>query len=122
MFNRSKLLTVIVILTLTVLVIPANAVPDSTDTSGCIAGTVTDSVGHPLHGATVLIEGTMLGTMTTEEGYYIITDLELGIYRLIAGMVGFSNNYIDSVIVYPGDTTLVNFVIEPFAGSNIITP
>ena len=38
-----------------------------------VRGKVTDSSGQPLSGVTVLIQGTMNGTMTDGDGHYSIT-------------------------------------------------
>ena len=43
-----------------------------------ISGTITDQAGMPLPGVTVLVKGTMNGTVTNADGKYSITDISVG--------------------------------------------
>ena len=43
-----------------------------------ISGTITDQAGMPLPGVTVLVKGTMNGTVTNADGEYSITDISVG--------------------------------------------
>ena len=45
---------------------------------GKIEGKVTDETNAPLIGATVKIEGTLLGARTDIDGHFIIKNIELG--------------------------------------------
>jgi TonB-linked SusC/RagA family outer membrane protein len=40
-----------------------------------VSGKVTDSAGQPLPGATVVVKGTMQGTVTNADGYYSLTNI-----------------------------------------------
>lgn len=93
-------------------------VTDSIDIKGCIAGSVTDESGKPLYGATVVILGTRLGAIT-EEGVYCITDIDPGIYGLVANFVGMCQETVEEVIVSSDDTTFVNITLEEYHGSNV---
>jgi TonB-linked SusC/RagA family outer membrane protein len=60
-----------------------------------ISGTVTDNESIPLIGASVIIDGTSIGTITNEEGQYSFSGtLANGNYILVVSYVGFSNRKI----------------------------
>jgi len=56
------------------------------DTTGIISGYVSDTEGNQLVGATVMIEGTSLGTMMNATGEYIIAGIPPGSYSVTANM------------------------------------
>ena len=56
---------------------------------GEISGTITDEMGEPLAGATVLIKGTTNGVVTGIDGTYSIGGLEAGDYEIVVSFVGF---------------------------------
>ncbi len=47
----------------------------SGQTAGDVNGRVTDSQGEPLPGVTVIVKGTVIGTVTDSEGQYVIRDV-----------------------------------------------
>ncbi len=55
-----------------------------------LTGTVRDREGQPLAGATVLVRGTVLGTMTDAEGRYVIRRIPSGERTLVISMLGYS--------------------------------
>ena len=60
--------------------------------SSSIKGQITDSnTNQYLMGANILLDGTMLGTASDENGYYIITDIPIGSYTLRAMYIGFES-------------------------------
>lgn len=60
-----------------------------------ISGTVYDSKGKALQGATVVIEKSLLGNYTDNEGYFVFRDLKNGRYRLKVSYVGYETAYND---------------------------
>ncbi|HOA08697.1 MAG TPA: TonB-dependent receptor [Tenuifilaceae bacterium] len=71
-----------------------------TDFSGSlkVSGRVTDSEGNPLVGATVALEGTLLGTSTNPDGSFVLNRLRPGTYVLIASFVGFETARLNLVL------------------------
>jgi len=74
-----------------------------------ISGTVSDEFG-PLPGASVVIEGTQIGTSTDVNGQFLI-QIESGKYNLKASFVMYFTKVI-SVTVIPGDTAAVIIALE----------
>jgi len=61
-----------------------------TPQNGTVSGIVTDIAGNPLIGATVMIQSTSYGAMTDREGSFVISDIPIGYYTIVAQMVGMS--------------------------------
>jgi hypothetical protein len=81
--------------------------------TGKIAGIVVDaSTGEPLPGANVVIEGTDRGSACDADGYYFISRLDPGTYRVQARMMGYTSVVITDVRVISGHTTPVDFRME----------
>jgi len=79
--------------------------------NGVIEGIVTNSVGEPLPGASVLIEGTNKGRATSASGSFRIERVEPGTYNLIASLISFESDTV-TVTVRAGETLTVRFVLE----------
>ncbi|PIE51996.1 hypothetical protein CSA37_08815 [Candidatus Fermentibacteria bacterium] len=93
----------------------------SAASTGIIAGIVTDTGGIPLVGATVSIEGTPYGTMTTSSGEYVIPSLDPGEYILVARMVGRNTSRVEGVTVEANNTSRIDFTLAIDAsGSTVI--
>lgn len=76
--------------------------------SGRITGTVSDeNTGDLLFGAHVMLEGTSLGTSTSEEGEYTIRQVTPGDHTLIVGYIGYQKKEIP-ITVTSGETLEVN--------------
>jgi len=81
--------------------------------TGKIAGVIVDaSTGEPLPGANVMIEGTDRGAACDVDGYYYISRLDPGTYRVQARMIGYTSVIITDVRVISGHTTPVDFKME----------
>ncbi len=94
----------------------------SASSTGIIAGRVTDGDGNPLIGATVLIEGTPYGAMTSSQGEYVISALSTGSYTVRAQMVGRATSTISGVMVEADNLSRIDFQLEEDAsGSTVIT-
>ena len=100
---------------LLVLAMQTVSTPDGVGT-GTIRGRVVASQSNkPLSYANVLLVGTTLGSMSLTDGKFEIKGVPAGTYTVKALMMGYASQEKDSVIVNPGDTTTVEFVLEPNA-------
>ena len=65
--------------------------------TGKLAGTVIDrSTNEPLPGATVVIDGTQIGTSTNSDGEYVVIGVPVGNYSIRASYIGYES------LVYQG--------------------
>lgn len=83
--------------------------------TGQINGTVTDSItGEPLIGANVYVtlNGSLFGTTSDPEGYYVLKPLQPGIYDVKVSYVGFTEKVIQGVRVSQNAIKLVNVQIS----------
>ena len=104
---------IISIILLSLFLNPVSSAEDSS--TGSICGTVTDSNGNPLIGATVMIIGTSIGAMTDRNGAYNIPDVTPGSYSLQASMVGMGGEVIEVVYVNIGTSVVADFMLEPIS-------
>ena len=81
----------------------------SQDTYGHLAGRLYDSNEIPVQGATIVVSGPDLQglktTLSDKNGYFKITSLPVGEYRLKIDHVSFHDVIIESVIIKLGSTT-----------------
>jgi hypothetical protein len=82
--------------------------------SGTIAGRVTDASGLPLPGTTVTVQGVDFTQtfVTAEDGRYRFLDLPPGLYKVTAGLDGFSTSVHDHVVIDPGQTVDMNMTLQ----------
>ena len=81
--------------------------------TGKISGKVTDEkTGELLIGINVVIEGTTLGAATDVNGNYIISNVEPGIYRVVASGIGYSKKIIAGVKVSSDFTTRLEITLS----------
>lgn len=79
--------------------------------TGVVAGQVTEAgTGRPLAGVQVTIEGTRRGTLTNDDGRYILPGVPAGTYTIRAGRIGFREEQ-RSVTVQTGATVSVDFTL-----------
>ncbi len=64
------------------------ALPAAAQTT--LVGTVTDTDGETLPGATVYLSGTTRGVQTDDDGRFRLTGVQPGAYRLVASLIGFT--------------------------------
>jgi outer membrane receptor protein involved in Fe transport len=77
---------------------------------GKIRGTVKDAeTGQPLMGTNVVIQGTMMGSATDENGEFIILNIPVGKYSLVATYMGYQKVTVGNVIVSENQTTFQNY-------------
>lgn len=77
--TRPTFLAAVVLLT----VLPAAA-------QTALVGTVADTDGLPIPGATVYLSGTTRGTQTDDTGRFRLAGVAPGVYRLVASLVGYT--------------------------------
>ena len=81
--------------------------------TGTIVGTVTDSeTGDKLPRATIMLEGTKLGTYSDVKGEFKIKNVPPGTYKLIARYVSYSTKEITNVVVAAGETVDLNIALK----------
>lgn len=88
------------------------ASPTQAQTTGKIAGVVTDVDGEPLAGVNVVIEGTSRGSATDIDGNYFILNVDPGTYTLVASFIGFQTQRVTGVEVSVDRTTTVDFTMR----------
>jgi len=116
--RRNALLPALILILMAILLQPKAA---SADTTGIIAGLITDPSGDPLPGASVMIFGSEYGSMTDSDGEYVIAGLSPGEYTLSARMVGRSTSYIEGITVIAGQLSRIDFILEQdTTGSTVI--
>ena len=80
--------------------------------TGKVVGVVTDSdTGQPLVGAQVVVEGTNLGNVTNEDGYYFINNVPVGLERLTAQYLGYQT-LTNEQRVLAGQTMTIDFQLS----------
>lgn len=103
MYNRHFLF---VILTFYLLTLP------SLGQTGTISGKITDAeTGEHLPRATIMLEGTKLGTYSDVKGEYKIKNIPPGKYKLIARYVSYTTKEIKDVNVEAGKDITLNIVL-----------
>jgi len=80
--------------------------------AGKINGTVTDANGEVLPGVNIIIDGTLQGASSSEDGFFQILNVKPGIYSLRATYIGFASIVIENVNVAENLTTEVNFTLQ----------
>ena len=84
---------------------------------GSIAGTVFDTSGAAVPGATVMLRGVATGnvykTATTAEGVYRIADVAIGRYDVSVEVQGFKTSQQKGVLVQINTTTALNVTLQP---------
>ena len=83
--------------------------------SGKIAGRITDAVGEAIPGANVVLDGTVRGSVSDTEGYYVILNVSPGNYVLRASFIGFTSQTVQDVRVNIDQTTSIDFQLNETA-------
>jgi hypothetical protein len=93
-------------------------------TTGTMEGTVKDSAGAVIPGASVTITGTNVGfnqTVTTDsEGYFRIERLPAGSYKVTVGAISGFSETVSDAFVNIEKTTLTNITLGVTAGQNVV--
>ena len=89
----------------TFLILASLLIAGSVYAQNTISGVVTDAEsGLSLPGATVIIAGTVTGTATDSDGFYVISDLSPGTYALEVSFVGYETVF-QSIVLQDADVT-----------------
>jgi outer membrane receptor protein involved in Fe transport len=82
--------------------------------TGKIVGLVSDnSTGEPLPGVNVVLENTLMGAVTDQEGFYLVLNVPPGKYSVSAQMIGYTTVISQNVSVMSDLTTTINFDLAP---------
>jgi hypothetical protein len=80
--------------------------------SGKVIGNVTDrDTRQPLVGAQIVVEGTNLGNVTNEDGYYFINNVPVGLQRVTTRYLGYQARTQEERIL-AGHTSTMDFALE----------
>jgi hypothetical protein len=95
-------------------------------TNGSISGTITDSTGAVIVGATVTLTNTDRGedirTMTTNSaGYYTAPSLPLGTYTVKVEDKGFKTEAVTGLVLHVADALTVNRTLVPGAVTEVVS-
>lgn len=83
-------------------------------TTGKIRGKVIDeSTGEALPFANVYLEGTTIGGATNLDGEYVILNIPVGTYVVVASVIGYKNVKMENVKISIDVTTPANFKLSP---------
>lgn len=81
---------------------------------GTVTGRVLDEeTGEPLVGATVRLEGTLLGVTTDIDGQFRIDNVPVGNYNLIISFIGFATKRVPNIAVQEGEILSVQVMMNP---------
>ena len=99
------------------------AIPLFAGETGKISGVIRDAqTGEPLVGVNVVVEGTVLGGTTDEDGLFVILQLRPGHYALEAMYIGYADMRVENIRVLVDHTTRIDFSMSQKAveGSEVI--
>lgn len=84
--------------------------------TGKIQGRVTDSAtGAPIANAQLSVQGTTLGNITNQDGFYFINEVPAGLQSVKAQLIGYRSVVISDQRILAGQTTTLNFQLEQTA-------
>lgn len=80
--------------------------------SGELSGKVTDEVGEPIMGASIFLNGTQKGTISDENGQYLLSDIIPASYNLTVSYLGFETQTKFNILVKSKGNQSYNFLIK----------
>jgi Carboxypeptidase regulatory-like domain/TonB-dependent Receptor Plug Domain len=94
--------------------------------SGSISGTVTDSSGAVIQGATVTLTNTDRGAdirvvTTSSTGFFTAGSLPLGTYTVKIADAGFKTDAVTGLVLHANDALTVNRVLVPGGASEVVS-
>src|SRR5918994_3480124 len=105
------------LLGLTFATLPGRLHAQAQATTGVVRGTVTDSTGQPISGATVTLRHAATNAerslTTNDQGVYAATLLRVGNYDVTGRAVGYRESRRGAVAVGLGETVTLNFALAP---------
>lgn len=84
-------------------------------TTGKIQGRVISTTGQPIASAQVTVDGTTLGNITNDDGFYFINDVPAGLQTIRAQSIGFRTVILSEERILAGQTATLNFTLEQAA-------
>ncbi|MFC1558452.1 carboxypeptidase-like regulatory domain-containing protein [candidate division KSB1 bacterium] len=91
-------------------------------TTGKVQGIIVDSGSkEPLVGVNIVVDGTIYGAATDQNGFYFIINVPPGTYNLKASMVGYATETVENVRIYVDRTTTadVSLKTQAIAGEEV---
>lgn len=105
-FRTHKSAKIIFIVTLLILSAASEMMAQRT---GRLTGRVTEiGTNEPLIGVNVVISGTTIGTVTDLDGYYVLLNIQPGVYDMVFSMIGFTTTTVQNVTVHINESTAVD--------------
>lgn len=84
-----------------------------TDSLGVLQGRVVEAnTGVAIGSAAVVLRGTRVGTVTADDGRFVLTQLPAGTNLVVVGRLGFRADTL-SVVIRGGDTTRITITLQP---------
>ncbi len=109
MINRNRHRHMKLNVSLVLLIILSGSCFVNAQTTGKIAGQVTDVAdGSPLPGANIIIEGSHMGAAARGDGYYYIINVPPGVYTVKVQMMGYKTHVFNNVRVSVNRTIELN--------------
>jgi Carboxypeptidase regulatory-like domain len=113
----SPLRATLLSLLLAFVTIPTHLLAQAQATTGVIRGTVSDSAGHVLPGASVVLRNAETNAQrvltTNDHGVYVATLLRVGTYDVTARALGFIEDKRTEIPLRLGETQEVSFALKP---------
>ena len=78
---------------------------------GSLSGKILEENQNPLFGATVVLQGTTLGAISDETGYFFIPSIPPGTYTVLASYLGFTSQTVFNFQIKSVGTPPLNFVL-----------
>ena len=81
--------------------------------TGVLSGTVSDAkTGEPLIGATVILEGTTIGSATNDDGRYFIRNIPAKSYNITVSFIGYIATTKFNIIIRSEGNIDINFNLQ----------
>ncbi|HZP04960.1 MAG TPA: carboxypeptidase regulatory-like domain-containing protein [Terracidiphilus sp.] len=124
--SHKPTLCVLALLVALVLSLSGNLAVAQSAVSGSISGTVTDSSGAVISGATVTITNTDRGEkirvlQTDSAGFYTAGSLPLGTYTVSISNTGFKTDAVTGLVLHAADALTVNRTLVPGGASEVVS-
>jgi hypothetical protein len=122
--QRWQSLTILATVFLAFLAFGTSSASAQTSNSGTVTGSVSDSSGALIPGASIVLKDpstkTTRTTVTNQGGQFVLSDVQPGTYNITAAKAGFSTDNIAGLIVSVGTQTTANFKMAVGAESTTI--
>ncbi|OEK05023.1 TonB-dependent receptor [Roseivirga misakiensis] len=84
--------------------------------TGIVSGRITDELGLPLPGASIMIEAIDKGIPTNDNGYFTLVEVPVGSHKATISFIGYKKVE-QTITVTANETTVVNVKMEPGFGA-----